>query len=159
MEISCWTVYPEDPLLLEYELNDVNCEAKRALLEPTIRFWRPIYTQHNLLALWINVAIPKQSMELNNFYSSSGVIESDVFSLFSKPHFSEQDETDYSLSCLSMPTIRLFTGSGFLKEFLLTIFQLLLKGFYDHLKEGTTKLYCGPLNHCKWASNDKRFLF
>lgn len=24
MEISCWTVYPEDPLLLEYEFNDVN---------------------------------------------------------------------------------------------------------------------------------------
>lgn len=56
MEISCWTVYPKDPLLLEYEFNDVNCEAKRALLEPTIRFWRLIYTQHNLLILWINVS-------------------------------------------------------------------------------------------------------
>lgn len=56
MEISCWTVYPKDPLLLEYEFNDVNCEAKRALLEPTIRFWRLIYRQHNLLILWINVS-------------------------------------------------------------------------------------------------------
>lgn len=73
-----------------------------------------------------------------------------------KPHHSGWDETDYSLSHLNMPTIRLFTGSEFLKEFLLTIFQLLFKGFYDHLKEGTTKLYCGPLNHCKWASNDNR---
>lgn len=56
MEISCWTVYPEDPLLLEYESNDVNCEAQRALLDPTIAFWRPIYTQHNLLILQINVS-------------------------------------------------------------------------------------------------------
>jgi len=52
------------------------------------------------------------------------------------------------------PAVRLFTGSGFLEEVLLTIFQLLFKGFYDQLKEGTTKLYCGPLNHRKWASND-----
>lgn len=49
MEISCWTIYPEDPLLLEYEFNDVNCEAYRALLDPAV--WRLIYTQHNLLIL------------------------------------------------------------------------------------------------------------
>lgn len=38
MEISCWTIYPEDPLLLKYEFNDVNCEAYRALLDPAVKF-------------------------------------------------------------------------------------------------------------------------
>lgn len=56
MEISCWTLYPEDPLLLEYEFNDVNREVQGALLDPTAQFWRPIYTQHNLLILQINVS-------------------------------------------------------------------------------------------------------
>lgn len=83
MEISCWTVYPEDPLLLEYEFNDVNCEAQRALLEPTIRFLETdLHTAQLVNSLDKCVTIPKQSMELNNFYSSPGVIETGVLSLF-----------------------------------------------------------------------------
>ena len=27
MEMSCWTVYPEGPVFLEYESNDVSCAA------------------------------------------------------------------------------------------------------------------------------------
>lgn len=90
MEMSCWTVYPKDALLLEYEFNDVDCEAWRALLEPTIRFWRPTYPEHNLFILWINVSqFPSRAWNRTIFTHLLMLLKLDVFLLFWKPHLSE----------------------------------------------------------------------